>query len=106
MWNSRSREIYLEVGRPFRISFLFEGDTTQEFGIDNLYVVDSYGYYGEEEDDYLDERDWGEYEGTGGCGGCCFCSIGNNSKPDATLGIMLIGAFLLILLRRNGNEHE
>jgi len=92
LWNNSYNPIYLEVDRPFRVAFIFEGNSSEGFGIDNLYLVDYY--------EYIDEDDlWGHYEE----GGNCCSGVIEDCGLDATLSLLLMGAVFMILRRRKGN---
>jgi len=92
-WNYAYVDIEYYLTRSFRISFYFEGETSDGFGIDNSRFI-----YWETIDD---GPSWLPYKGEKVA--CCCALDNDDARPDVALGMLLMGAFIMILRRRKGN---
>jgi len=98
VWNSSFLPSEIaDYSSSFRISILFEGRTSQGFGLDDIKIFS-----------YKDSPPlWQGPVIPSGCAGIdhhpCCGSDSDDAGPDVALGMLLMGAFVMILRRRKGN---
>lgn len=93
-WSRAKLPLNVAFNIHFRVSLLYKSNNSQEFGIDSIKV----GILHEEDDNSVEVL----YPGPGHFNNneCSCASAGNDHHPDVFLGMLLIGAFVLILRPR------